>query len=1361
MYNVAALVIFYLCLWRIDVCNSVCLPGWTERPQSGYCYYVTTEDQAVTWLEASMTCQMMSSQLLWVADNAEKAWLLDYLTQYLADDVSSQWWTGLLYLGKKTTGQSGDIFNWISGNKYNTALIDASRLVDTSVNKTGTGCGYIWGQIFAVGDCEDPHQMICKMPKVLTITCDSKDGWQMYGNSCFKYFTHLTSFHDAQATCQGMDAELPVVTNSSIEMILLDLAVIRKQDLWLGLTTEHANGKLKRQWVDGTQLTSDGYWNNGDDSVSSVIDGQAPCVIISSSPNGKNTPWQPTLCSSGHSFYCLKQPGITKTTAYDCGEGFEWAPETNTCYKFSQNKLNWLMARGDCRGKGGDLLSITSKTEQDYVKGRIRASNDSGIVWIGLNNLDKDETWQWSDGSPLNLTNWLKGEPETVDGSGSDCGAISNLEYGWFNQQCTQMSKYICKKHPSQATSTSPIVIQTTTSSTPVCGTKWEWVPATQHCYRFSEDSLNWSDARLECRRDGGNLLSITSTSEQHYITDHIAARELSYIWIGLNDMSRAGFWQWSDNSTLTSLNWIKGEPDNSGECVAIITTQPGWIDLPCHYQKKYICKKPGPSGTVSTLPVITTSPASVQGCGPSWEASVITNTCYMFSDKSLNWMNARDDCRSMGGDLLSVTSKIEQNYIRDRINEQNMALIWIGLNDLNTTGIWRWADGAPLNYVTWGTGFPQIEKGDGRDCVSINTEKDGWSNWDCYHSSKYICKKTYPTVTTTIIPVSTPVVPSVPDGMVYGCNDIYWTKYMGYCYLTVEKGLSWKEARDLCRIEQSADLASISSKDENNFIYSIIPAAVTKAWVGLNDLENKSLFLWSSGEQVQYVNWGSNQPGYLRDGEDCVHMNHQGTWFISNCSSASPVTVCKRPMELISKSDKQFQVCPQDGVYYQSRCYIFHVNQANSWYDSDNRCRSYSGSLVTIKNSHLQAFITSEMLQSGFSDMWVGLSDVLSPGRYTWSNYEPLGYTNWYSTHTGKESETCVSVRGKEPFGMWEDHQCSENKSFICEVPPRIKLHTTPTVLPVTTTRHTSTVSTAVRPSNSTSTITTTKDDTSSTTNRITTSWTTIQEQSTKSKTSSASTASPSLSKMPTTSYTVSLDSSTKPKEQSTLSRAPSTLPTPSSSTIPTTSSIISLESSTKTQDTAGLTRDGIFGLVITVVVIVFIVFAILLYSYRIYKDKPTVSKGGFENPMYFTDFRPDRHPVVFTLTRDKRVTQNETGSGNDATTDQNASTSNSVSSDMEMSPLREATQTLSFENESNESSFAAGNTSTNTTTASPGAGATSQIGPGQILGIGQDILDKYRNTESQPVPVGRVNYVEVNEHGELDFSGSDDLLK
>ncbi|XP_055956855.1 CD209 antigen-like protein C [Patella vulgata] len=87
------------------------------------------------------------------------------------------------------------------------------------------------------------------------------------------------------------------------------------------------------------------------------------------------------------------------------------------------------------------------------------------------------------------------------------------------------MSRYICKKHPS-----------------PVCGTNWEWVAATQHCYQFSEDSLNWSDARLECKRD-----------------DHITARELSYIWIGLNDQSRTGFWQWSDNSTLTSLNWIKG----------------------------------------------------------------------------------------------------------------------------------------------------------------------------------------------------------------------------------------------------------------------------------------------------------------------------------------------------------------------------------------------------------------------------------------------------------------------------------------------------------------------------------------------------------------------------------------------------------------------------------------------------------------------------------------------------------------------------------------------------------------------------------------------------------------------------------
>ncbi|KAK1903543.1 C-type lectin domain family 4 member M [Dissostichus eleginoides] len=67
--------------------------------------------------------------------------------------------------------------------------------------------------------------------------------------------------------------------------------------------------------------------------------------------------------------------------------------------------------------------------------------------------------------------------------------------------------------------------------------------------------------------------------------------------------------------------------------------------------------------------------------------------SCYLLSTEKASWEQSRDNCRARGADLVIVDSYEEQEFITSMIKEQT----WIGLNDTNQEGTWKWVDGAPL----------------------------------------------------------------------------------------------------------------------------------------------------------------------------------------------------------------------------------------------------------------------------------------------------------------------------------------------------------------------------------------------------------------------------------------------------------------------------------------------------------------------------------------------------------------------------------------------------------------------------------------------------------------------------------------
>ena len=89
---------------------------------------------------------------------------------------------------------------------------------------------------------------------------------------------------------------------------------------------------------------------------------------------------------------------------WDCGTG--WAASRRKCYKLVMNYSDIEECRKDCMLEGGDLASIHSKEENDFIQ----TLQKENLVWFGGRIAEKDGEFSWIDGSEWNYDSWDESE---------------------------------------------------------------------------------------------------------------------------------------------------------------------------------------------------------------------------------------------------------------------------------------------------------------------------------------------------------------------------------------------------------------------------------------------------------------------------------------------------------------------------------------------------------------------------------------------------------------------------------------------------------------------------------------------------------------------------------------------------------------------------------------------------------------------------------------------------------------------------------------------------------------------------------------------------------------------------------------
>ncbi|XP_071088543.1 lymphocyte antigen 75-like [Haliotis cracherodii] len=720
-----------------------------------------------------------------------------------------------------------------------------------------------------------------------------------------------------------------------------------------------------------------------------------------------------------------------------CQDG--WKSYKDDCYQVNDQIVTWQNARAQCLHQASDLASINSQDQQDFVFSLMAEAKDD--MWLGLNDLQENMFYEWSNQRPVMYTNWNANEPSNQPGRYEDCVVLKFQTAGWQDENCGNSHKYICMapKMPTTIPTIAPVVN----------GCEQGWDGYRWSCYLYVREARSWEDAAHACESFGASLVRIDDRYEQAYLASSLGSKK-NQVWMDVRDTGKSGEYKYSDGVTHVSVtNWAQNKPDENGHCVVLGSgVNAGlWYNTFCNSTLASICERMRVGYTApATLPP---TPPTIP-CPAGWVDG--GTYCYQVNNHPINlqlsWQDSQMDCQRQKAHLASFHNASTLDYVWRNYLIGETDHFWVGLSVMDAGGAhegYVWADRSPVDFTPWDSKEPDTQGGNAQ-CVEVILQTGKFNVQACWQLRNWICgikKGLMPVPRTTLpVPTSGGACPHLPN----------WLLYNGYCYMAQDgqgdDGKTWRQARTMCA-QFNAHLVSIGNINEQLFVQNLVSnVSDVHVWIGLSELDWDMGYRWSDGTpDVKFMNWNKNEPNDFGGAEACGDMTvSNGKWNDEHCSIVQGY-VCKLNTNpsppTTTPSPTMPGNCPPGFKTFGNRC--FHVNTAQgnqlNWAQARKMCKGQGRGydLASIRNAREQAFVSTLLLNTD-TPLWLGMYKTPGLGgsqSLLWAfNNDPLLYTNWAAKEpNGDMKESCVQMYSTTAqAGLWNDISCEANMGFLCE---------------------------------------------------------------------------------------------------------------------------------------------------------------------------------------------------------------------------------------------------------------------------------------------------------------------------------------